>query len=359
MTSASPGARGKRAVDDADSPAAKPAAPARKRAVKISTTTVAAADTSTGKRPRSTTTSARARAANPTTSREAVETKLSVVPVYPAEPVEGKTAELVAAPEQESGRRRALVTGATSGIGLELARLLAADGFDLVMVARGKAALESVAQEIRGRHAVTVDVVRADLSDPKAPAAVAKRVRESGDGLDVLVNNAGYGVYGAFSATPLEDELAMLQLNISAVTALTKLLLPAVRARKGRILNVASTAAFQPGPFMAAYYASKAYVLHFTEALATELAGTGVTVTALCPGVVPTGFQDRAGVDGIALVKAPGVLSAEKVARKAYRGMMRGKRVVVPGGVNKLGVQMLRLAPRRVVTEVVKLLQAH
>lgn len=283
---------------------------------------------------------------------------LSLVPAYPGD--EPQPAAAPAPPKAASGRPRALVTGATSGIGLALAHVLGREGYDLVLVARGLETLEQVAVDLAALYGAAVETVAVDLSSSEGPATVAQRVLEGGDRLEVLVNNAGIGVYGAFAETSLDAELDMIALNIASVTALTKLLLPAVQGSgKGRILNVASTAAFQPGPFMAAYYASKAYVLHFSEALAAELHGSGVSVTALCPGVVPTGFQVRAGVDGIPLVKVPGALAPDKVAQQAYRGMMRGRRVVVPGAANKVGVQMVRVAPRRLTTALVRRLQSH
>jgi len=178
--------------------------------------------------------------------------------------------------------------------------------------------------------------------------------------VDVLVNNAGYGTSGPFETTELRTELDLLQVNVVALTHLTKLLLPAMlAAKRGRILNVASTAAFQPGPFMAVYYASKAYVLSFSEALAEELSGTGVTVTTLCPGPVPTGFQARAGVDLKKVVRTPLVMDAAAVARAGYVGLMKGKRLVVPGLGNKLLVQSERFAPRRLVTKIARFLQEH
>ena len=256
------------------------------------------------------------------------------------------------------GRPTALVTGASTGIGRELARLLAADGYALALVARDAAKLEVLAGELRGRHGTAAIVIPRDLARDEAPSEVLAEVSDHGLGVDVLVNNAGVGVYGPFASTDLERELEMIRVNIVAVTKLAKGVLPEMlRRRSGRILNVASTAAFQPGPLMAVYYATKAYVLSFSEAIANEVAGSGVTVTALCPGPTVTEFQNAAGVSRTRLFTGPLVLDARSVARAGYEGMRRGRRVVVPGLGNKLLVQALRLSPRRVVTAVARRIQ--
>jgi short-subunit dehydrogenase len=249
----------------------------------------------------------------------------------------------------------ALVTGASSGIGRELARVLAREGHDLVLAARRENELRALAGELRDRFGADALVVPADLADHDAADRIQDEVTAGGLDIEVLVNNAGLGGHGRFSDTDVEQERRTLAVNVVAVTELTKRFLPAMVARgRGWVLNVASTAAFQPGPFMAVYYASKAYVLSFTEALAEELAGTGVTATALCPGVVPSGFQEAAGMrEDMPLLRSPGARSPEVVAEAAYRGMMRGRRVVIPGALNKFGVQSLRVSPRRVVVRVV------
>ena len=252
----------------------------------------------------------------------------------------------------------ALVTGASSGIGLELATLLAKDRHDLVLVARGRERLDSVARGLTTEFGVAATVLPTDLTDPAAPLDIVLALAEQKLLIDILVNNAGFGVYGFFANTPLEKELAMIQVNITALTHLTKLLLPRMlERRRGRILNVASTAAFQPGPLMAVYYATKAYVLSFSEALANETAGTGVTVTALCPGPTITEFQKRAGLEMTRLFKSPLVMDAPTVARAGYEGMMRGKRVVVPGATNRTLVQALRVTPRRLAAAVARRIQ--
>ena len=250
----------------------------------------------------------------------------------------------------------ALVTGASSGIGRELSRVLAREGHDLVLVARRRPELQELADELTSHYGTTSTVVTADLATPEGPRQVFDAVTAAGMDIDVLVNNAGFGGSGRFTETDAGHEQRMVAVNVVALTDLTKLFLPPMtQRRRGRVLNVASTAAFQPGPFMAIYYATKAYVLSFTEAIAEELVGTGVTATALCPGVVPSGFQDTAGIsDSAPLLHSPGVKSAQFVAEAGYDGMIHGRRVVVPGTLNKIGVQSLRIAPRRAVVTVIR-----
>jgi short-subunit dehydrogenase len=248
-------------------------------------------------------------------------------------------------------REVALVTGASSGIGLEIARLLAADGKDLVIVARNRERLTQIAGELQSQHKASVNVLAADLSDPDAPASIARALGGIGLSVDVLVNNAGMGVYGPFLETDLARELEMIRVNLVALTELTKMFLPGmVRRGRGRILNVSSTAAFQPGPLMAVYYATKAYALSFSEALANEVRGTGVTVTALCPGPTLTDFQRRAGMEQTKLLRTPMVTDVKSVARAGYEGMKKGKTLVIPGPLNWLLVQGVRLLPRNLVT---------
>ncbi|HTR68797.1 MAG TPA: SDR family oxidoreductase [Mycobacteriales bacterium] len=253
-------------------------------------------------------------------------------------------------------RPTALVTGASSGIGAELARVLAREGHELVLVARREAELDALAEELKRRYGAQSTVVPADLSDGAGPALVADAVDGAGIELDVLVNNAGFGDTGRFWETDPAKTERMLAVNVVALTALTRRFLPGMCERRhGHVLNVASTAAFQPGPYMSVYYASKAYVLSFTEALAEELQGTGVSATALCPGVVPSGFQDASNVShDAAILHTPAVKSAEFVAEAAYAAMIKGKAIVIPGALNMVGVQSLRLAPRRVVVKVAK-----
>jgi uncharacterized protein len=253
--------------------------------------------------------------------------------------------------------RTALITGASSGIGLELAHLFARDGYRLVLVARSRGALRELGDDLQSRYHIPVRISPKDLAHPASPSELLAELQEGGIVLDVLVNNAGFGVGGSFLQTDWNTEAELMQVNMVALTHLTKLFLPQIRAREGKVLNVASTAAFQPGPFMAVYYASKAYVLHFTEALAEELDGSKVTVTCLCPGPVRTNFQKRAHIGETRLVHSPLLVDVREVARIGYEGMQQGKRVVIPGWKNRLGVELLRLSPRKMVTKVVRKIQ--
>ncbi len=260
---------------------------------------------------------------------------------------------------QPQASRLALVTGASSGIGRHLAKLFAADRVDLVLVARRAGELESLATELRRSASIAVTVLPVDLSQPGAAKALFATLQSRGLTVTELCNNAGYGLFGLFHDTPLEDELAMIRLNVDALTELTKLCLPAMLTRRdGRILNVASTASFQPGPYMAVYYATKSYVLSLSEALATELQGSGVTVTALCPGPTRTGFQDRAAMHDSALLKNVALTEVSDVARAGYRAMQQGRRVVIPGWMNRLGVFSTRLSPRWLSAAIVKKISA-
>jgi short-subunit dehydrogenase len=251
----------------------------------------------------------------------------------------------------------AIVTGASGGIGLEIARLLAGDGYDLVIVAQDAEKLGRAARELKNDRGVRVSEFAADLSEPASPQTLAHEIDREGLVPDVLVNNAGYGLRGAFAEIGLAQQLRLIDVNVRALTHLTGLFLPGMLQRKrGRVLNVASTAAFQPGPLMAVYYASKAYVLSLSEALANETAGSGVTVTALCPGPTATGFQERAGMRGTRLFEA-GVMTAAEVARQGYDGMKRGDLVVIPGWRNRLLAKTVQLLPRPMVLNAVRSMQ--
>jgi short-subunit dehydrogenase len=255
-------------------------------------------------------------------------------------------------------KKTALITGASSGIGLDFARLFAEGGYDVVLVARTESKLKALADELGTKHGVRALAVAADLADPAAPGRLMERLKAEGMQVDVLVNNAGYAGYGAFSETDAKMELDMIQVNIGALTALTKAVLPGMLARKsGRILNVASTAAFQPGPLMAVYYATKAYVLSFSEALANETQGTGVTITCLCPGPTKTGFQERAKMEESKLVKGKEIMDSLTVALAGYEGLHQGRAVVIPGFMNKMLVQSVRFLPRSTVTNMVRKVQ--
>jgi len=253
-----------------------------------------------------------------------------------------------------SERPTALITGASVGIGRDLAIILAENRFDLVLVARNQDALEKLADALSRRHKIQADVLVRDLSHPEAPQEIHRKVQESGVSPDVLINNAGFGTHGPFAQTDVKQVQDMLHVNVVSLTMLTRLFLPAMlAARRGRIMNVASTAAFQAGPLMAEYYASKAYVLWLSEAIATEVDRTGVTVTALCPGPTRTEFQKRAGVENTRLFKRSS-MDSMAVARAGFDGMMRGKRIVIPGFTNKLLTQMVRFGPRKTVADAVK-----
>lgn len=255
-------------------------------------------------------------------------------------------------------RQVALITGASGGIGLELARLCAKGGHDVVLVARNQEKLGEAARYLAGMYGVRAEVIPADLTDPEAPRAILGKVEQLGLGVDVLVNNAGFGHWGLFGRSDLQRQLDMLQVNVVALTTLTRLVAPRmVSQRHGRILNVASTAAFAPGPLMAVYYASKAYVLSFSEALSNEFKGTGITVTALCPGPTRTGFAEEAGLAHSNLFAGPNVMDAVPVAVAGYQAMMAGRAVVVPGLANKLLIQSIRLGPRWLVRAITRWFQ--
>jgi short-subunit dehydrogenase len=256
-------------------------------------------------------------------------------------------------------RPTALVTGASSGIGLALSRVLAKNGHDVVLVARTASKLVDAANELQ-KSGVSAGVIASDLSRPNAAGDIVAELKRRNIEIEILVNNAGYGLAGPFVDNDLQRELDMIQVNIVALTQLTKLLMrPMVARKRGRILNVASTAAFQPGPLMAVYYATKAYVLSFSEAIADELRHSGVTVTTLCPGPTQTGFAEIANMTQSRLFTLMRPMSSEDVAQAGYRGMMSGKRIVIPGAKNKMLVQSLRISPRRTVTALVRKFQEN
>lgn len=252
-----------------------------------------------------------------------------------------------------------LITGASSGIGLELAKCFAAEYFSnngcrIILVARNKPALESLAEELRKVCKAQIIVLPADLSLPDAPKNIFNELQAANIHVDVLVNNAGFGAIGAFAELPLERQIEMIQVNVTALTGLTRLFLPGmIRCKCGGILNVGSVAGFVPGPGMAVYYATKAFVLSFSEALAAELEGTGVKVTVLCPGPTPTNFGNVAGSKNMRLMRVPGT-SAEKVARDGLAAFRRGRTIAVPGLQNKFVVFLARLLPRKLIRKTVR-----
>lgn len=251
-------------------------------------------------------------------------------------------------------RQTALVTGASGGIGAELARVLAAHGHDLILVARNAESLETLGRELERRHGVTVRAIPADLSRPGSAERLWVEVAASGQTVGVLVNNAGAGLHGPTSEQDVDALKAMLELNVTSLVALTRLALPdMVRRGWGRILNVASIVSFQPGgPRMAAYYASKAFVLSFTRGLGAELRGTGVRATALCPGPTRTSFGAHSDLDRTPLYRWLALTPARATAKAAYRGMERGRGVVVPGLATGVLALAGRFSPAAVALEV-------
>lgn len=252
------------------------------------------------------------------------------------------------------GQQTALITGASVGIGHELAREFARGGYNLVLVARNADKLKAVADEMR-TLGVQADFVISDLAQPAAPLGLFADLKNRGVTIDVLVNNAGFGALGSFDQLDPQRQLDMIQVNVTAVVELTHLFLQGMIARNaGGILNVASTAAFQPGPHMAIYYASKAFVLSFSEAISEELKRTNITVTALCPGPTESEFRTRAKMDDSPVFRSKFIptMTAAEVARAGYNAFRKGKRIVIPGLVNKLAVQSNRIGSRRMVTKV-------
>lgn len=247
----------------------------------------------------------------------------------------------------------ALVTGASTGIGLEFARQLAADGYSLVIVARERERLAAVARELRSQYGVAVKDYATDLSEPGAAEALWADLSSAGS-VDILINNAGIGLYGEFQDQSVAALRSMQMINVLALTTLTRLALPGMLARRrGRILNVASVVGYQPGgPRMAVYYATKSYVLSFSKGLALELEGTGVTVTALSPGVTKSSFEQRSGASETLLYSLLPQATAKAVASAGYRGMMRGRRVVIPGLLTKTFAVAGELPPRMIALAV-------
>ena len=251
---------------------------------------------------------------------------------------------------------RALVTGASAGIGLEFARQLAARGVDLVLVARREDALEELADDLRGPAGIAVEVLPADLATDAGRGPVEDRLRDTAQPVDLLVNNAGFGSYGPFADLDLERQTELLEVNVAAVVRLTHVALDRLRkVGGGGVINVASTASFQPNPYGAVYGASKSFVRAFTEAVHEELTGTGVRVMALCPGFTRTEFQEVAGVrDGV--MPSPVVSGPGPVVERALRDFTRGRAVSVPGAANRLGAIGAQLTPSAVTRKLSGLL---
>uniref|UniRef100_UPI00059E7D50 SDR family NAD(P)-dependent oxidoreductase n=1 Tax=Geotalea uraniireducens TaxID=351604 RepID=UPI00059E7D50 len=259
-------------------------------------------------------------------------------------------------------KKIALITGPTAGIGYELSKLFAKDGYDLVLVSRDEVRLQALGQELKNMYGTQSHILVTDLANGNSPRKIHNFVKQQGISVDILVNNAGFQVYGTFSETPLDKELDMLHVHITGLTILTKLFLVDMLAKgSGRILNVGSTGSFVPGgPFNAVYCATKAYILSFSEAIAEELKGTNITVTTLCPGATATEFAKRANIEDITLFKYKwGVMDARTVARAGYDALNQGKRSIVPGFANKMTVYSIKFTPRRLMTIATKLFMSR
>lgn len=257
--------------------------------------------------------------------------------------------------DQFNNKKAVLITGASSGIGHELSKLFARDGYNLVLVARNEQKLKQIANELKENFGISAKVILKDLSNTNSPKEIFDKLQQESVRIDILVNNAGFGVYGVFSETSLIEELQMIQVNLVSLTHLTKLFLPEMlKHRYGKILNVGSIGSFVPGPLNAVYCATKAYVLSFSEAIAEELRDTGVTVTALCPGTTRTEFHKRARMEDINLLRF-GVMDARTVAKIGYRALMKGReRVVIPGAYNRIQMFLSRFMPRKMLVKIVK-----
>ena len=252
----------------------------------------------------------------------------------------------------------ALITGASNGIGLELAKVHASKGGDLVLVARNKAKLDELKSTLENEYKVKVYTIGKDLSDTNAANEVYNETIHQNIQIDYLINNAGFGEFGLFTDTDWNKELQMINLNITTLTAFTKLYLQdMVKRRSGKIMNVASTAAFQSGPTMAVYFATKAYVLSFSEAVNNEVSDKGVTITALCPGATESGFQAAAAMEESRLVKGRKLPSSEEVAQYGYAAMMKGKTVAIHGLMNWILANSVRFTPRSIVVKITRKIQ--
>ena len=253
-----------------------------------------------------------------------------------------------------SRRKTALVTGASSGIGCELVKLFARNGYNLILVARNEQRLHELGSALESKFGISVKVLAKDLSLPRSSAEIFIEVQRESIRVDVLVNNAGFGNHGLFSETDLDTELDMLQVNLVSLTHLTKLFLKPMLSRgEGKILNVASTAAYVPGPMMGVYYATKAYVLSFSESLSEELRGTGVTVTCLCPGPTISDFQKRANIGNILLLKSR-MMDSKTVAEIGYQALMKNKSIAITGFANKVLISLSRFSPRWLIARIIK-----
>jgi uncharacterized protein len=258
---------------------------------------------------------------------------------------------------QVQHKQTALITGAAGGIGYELASIFASHDYNLVLVDRTEAKLKEIAIKFQEEFGNFVRTIVKDLSISTSPQEIFTELQAANIKVDVLVNNAGFGIYGLFNETDLTAELEMLQVNMVCLTHLTKLFLKdMVKQCDGKILNVASAAAFQPGPLMV-YFATKAYILSFSEAIANELEGTGVTVTVLCPGSTESAFHQRTGMAESKLMKGKRMMDAATVAKIGYAALMKGQTIVIPGLINQILAKSVSFTPRRLVTKIVRNMQ--
>jgi short-subunit dehydrogenase len=252
----------------------------------------------------------------------------------------------------------ALVTGASSGIGLEFSKLLAADGYNIVLAARSQEGLEKLAADLQDQYNVKTGMFTADLVDAKAPQQIFESLKDEGIVVDLLVNNAGFGARGQFKDLDRQMQIDEIQLNVTALTDLSRLFLPSMVERKtGGIINVASTAAFQSGPMMAVYFATKAYVMSFSLAVANEVKEHGVTITCLCPGATNTSFQKRANAESTTLFNPLLMMNPKEVAKDGYRGFKEGSELVVSGFLNQLVALSTRMIPRQTAAAIARRLQ--
>ncbi|PKH66941.1 short-chain dehydrogenase [Flavobacterium sp. ALD4] len=255
-------------------------------------------------------------------------------------------------------KKTALITGASSGIGFELAKIFAREGNDLVLVARNVSKLQELKNSLEKEFSIKAFIIAKDLSKIDSAQEVYNELKNKSIVIDYLINNAGFGDFGMFTDTNWKKEEEMIQLNITTLTQFTKLFLKdMVLQKKGKIMNVASTAAFQPGPTMAVYYATKSYVLHFSEAIDNEVRDKGITVTALCPGATESGFQDAADMNESKLVKGRKLPTSKEVAEYGFRAMMKGKRVAIHGLFNSIMANSIRFTPRALTVKLVRLIQ--
>jgi len=252
--------------------------------------------------------------------------------------------------------KTALITGASFGIGYELAKIFANEKYDLVLVARNRERLNEIESELKRHNNIRIKTMVKDLANSSSPQEIFDELKYDKIEVDVLINNAGFGLLGSFTELSLKEQLDMIQVNITSLVHLTGLILPTMINRgNGKIMNVASTAAFQPGPNMAVYYATKSFVLSFSKALYRELKDKNITVTALCPGPTKTEFQKRARMENINLERSKLMpyMSAEKVAIAGYKGLMKGKKVVIPGLLNKIGTKLVKIFPESLVLDLI------